>query len=230
MSTRLAPQGVRKHIRSERMKELAAAALAQQVGYLRAEDLPGTDIFDTLPTTTFNAHRIIRAKNELFLVIHGLVEIWHTHYDKLVSSLMAGALFGELPLLGQSMLGTKAITGTPGATVAVMDEAAALEWLKSDPTPILRMVGTRLVRVESEHYRSRFQLSDSRIAALLLRLAGEGSVITGMSHAEIGEKIGIYRETVTNILDAMKMEKLIEIGRKRVAILDRRALRELSEL
>ncbi len=229
-SRRLAPQGVRKHLRSERMKELAASALAQQVGYLRIEELPGSNIFDTLPIRPFNPHRIIRGKNELFLVKHGLVEIWHTRYDKLVKTLEQGAVFGELPLVGQSMLGTRAISGTPGATVAVMDEAAALEWVKADPTLMLRMVGSRLARVEAEHYRSRFQLTDSRIAALLLELAGEHSTVIGATHEEIGEKIGVYRETVTNILDAMKMEKLIEVGRKRVTILDKRALRELSEL
>jgi CRP-like cAMP-binding protein len=229
-SRRLAPQGVRKHVRSERMKELAAVALAQQVGYLRIEDLPGSAVFDKLPTRSFNAHRIIRGKNELFLVKHGLVEIWHTHYDKLVKTLEQGALFGEMPLVGQSMLGTRAITGTPGATVAVMDEAAALRWVEADPALMLRMVGKRLARVEDEHYRSRFQLTDSRIAALLLELAGDDSAVIGVTHEEMGEKIGVYRETVTNILDAMKMEKLVEVGRKRVTILDRRALRELSEL
>lgn len=223
-------RGVRRHARTERMKALAASTLAQKVGYLRIEDLPGSAIFDTLPTRSLNAHRVIRGKGELFLVMHGLVEIWHTRYDKLVKTLEAGALFGEMSFLGQTMLGTRAITGTPGATVAVMDEAAALRWAEADPARMLQVVGSRLARVEAEHYRSRFQLADSRIAALLLELAGEDSAITGLTHEEIGEKIGVYRETVTNMLDAMKMEKLVEIGRKRVTILDKRALRELSEL
>ena len=223
-------QGVRKHTRSDRMKELAVASLAQQVGYLRIEDLPGSDILDNLPTRSFNPHRIIRGKGELFLLKHGKVEIWHTRFDKLVKSLEEGALFGELPLVGQSMLGTRAITGAPGATVVVMDEASALEWVRADLSQMLRLVGTRLVRAEVEHYRSRFQLTDSRVAALLLELAGDDSAVIGVTHEEIGERIGVYRETVTNVLDAMKMERLIEIGRKRVTILDKRALRELSEL
>jgi CRP-like cAMP-binding protein len=133
-------------------------------------------------------------------------------------------------LLGQTMLSTKAITGPPGATVTAIDADAVTEWVKTAPATILEIIGRRLANVESEHYRSRFQLADSRIAALLLELANENSVILGLTHEEIGEKIGVYRETVTNMLDSMKMQRLIEIGRKRITILDKRALRELSEL
>lgn len=230
MSRKEILHGVRKHARTERMKTLAASTLAQKVGYLRIEDLPGSAIFDTLPTNSFNAKRAIRPKNELFLIKHGLVEIRHTPYDRLVSTLEAGALFGDLPFVGQSMLRTKAFAGTPGATVAVMDEAAAFQWIGSNPAEILRVVGVRLTRIESEHYGSLFQLADSKIAKLLLELAGDGAAAVGLSHKEMGEKIGVYRETVTNILDAMKRQGLIEIGRKRVTILDKRALRELSEL
>jgi CRP/FNR family transcriptional regulator, cyclic AMP receptor protein len=147
-----------------------------------------------------------------------------------VKKLKPGVLFGDMPLLGQTMLGTKAITGVPGATVTVIDPNRALGWIKTDPVAIVEMIGRRLANIEGEHYRSCFQLADSRIAALLLGLAGENSVILGLTHEEIGEKLGVHRETVTNMLDAMKMEKLIKIGRKRVTILDKRALRELSEL
>ncbi len=223
-------QGVRKHARTERMKALAASALAQKVGYLRIEDLPHTDIFDTLPTKSFDARHVIGCKDELFVIKHGLVEIWHKRDAKLVKNLTAGALFGEMSLVGQTMLSTRAIAGAPGATVAVMDEIAALRWVEADPARMMRVIGSRLAKVEDEHYRSRFQLADSRIAALLLELAGKRSTVTGVTHEEIGERLGLYRETVTILLDSMKLEKLIETGRKRVTILDRRALRELSEM
>ena len=222
--------GVRKHARTERMKALAASALAQKVGYLRVEDFPHTDIFDLLPTESFDAQRIIGCKDKLLLIKHGLVEFWHKRDAKLVKTLTPGALFGELPLVGQSMLRTRAIAGAPGATVAVMDEAAALRWVEANPARMMRVVGSRLAKVEVEHYRSQYQLADSRIAALLLELAGKRATITGVTHEEIGERLGLYRETVTILLDGMKLEKLIEVGRKRVTILDRRALRELSEL
>lgn len=223
--------GTRKHILTDRMKALAACSLAQKIGYLQTNRLPDASIFEMLPTQSFNPNRIIRYKaDELYLLKNGSVEIWHTYHDYLVKELETGMLFGELGLLGQTMLGTQAISGRMGATVAVMDIHAAREWIKSTPISLFEIIGSRLMFIEVEHYRARFQLADSRIAALLLELAGAGSTVVGFSHAELGKKIGLYRETVTNILDAMKLDKLIELGRKRIIILDKRALRELEEL
>jgi CRP-like cAMP-binding protein len=223
-------KATRKHTLTERTKSLAAFALSHKIGYLRLEDFLDTHIFESLPTQSFNPNRILRFKDELLLIKQGLVEIWHTHHDYMVKKLEAGVLFGEIPLLGQTMLGTRAISGTEGATVAVMNVETAKEWIKSDPVSIFARLGYRLAEIEAEHYRSRFQLADSRIAALLLEIAGEGSTVAGLTHEEIGEKIGLYRETVTITLDAMKLDRLVEIGRKRITILDKRALRELSEL
>ena len=211
------------------MKKLSPFPPSRRRSVTCALRCPGSAIFNTLLTKSFNPHRIIRGKDELFLVVHGLVEIWHTRYDKLVKTLEHGRLFGEMPLLGQSMLGTKAMTGAPGATVAVMNEASALKWVEADPTGIMRMIGARLTKIEAELYSSQFQLTDSRIAALLLELAGEDSAIIGISHEEMGERIGVYREPLPTYLRHEDGET-VEIGRKRVSILDKRALRELSEL
>jgi CRP-like cAMP-binding protein len=220
----------RKHLLSEKTKALSAATLAQKIGYLNIKDLPSINMFENLPTLSFNPHRIIRPKDELFVIQEGIVEIWHTHHDHLVKELRAGVLFGEMTLLGQTMLRTKAIVGTEGVAVSIMDANAAKEWIKSDPVSILEKLGQRLAEIEAHHYGSSFQLADSRVAALLLELVGEGSTVEGLTHEEIGEKIGLYRETVTNVLQDMKVDKFIEIGRKRITILDKKALKELSEM
>jgi CRP-like cAMP-binding protein len=220
----------RKHVFTDRRKALAAADLARKVGYLRVEDFPQANIFENLPIQSFGPHRIIRCKDELFLLKQGVVEIWQIHHDKLVKKLTEGVLFGDMPLLGQTMLGTRAITGTAGATIAVIDVRAAKEWIESNPVSILSELGYRLARIEADHHRSLFQLADSRIAALLLEIAGDNTIIKGLSHSELAERIGVYRETVTTTLNAMKKDRLLEIGRKKLTILDKRALRELSEL
>jgi CRP-like cAMP-binding protein len=128
------------------------------------------------------------------------------------------------------MLAVEAVAGAEGALISFMRADAAREWIESSPVTILENIGSRLASIEAEYYRSSFQLADSRIAALLLELAGENSVIEEVSHEKLGERLGLYRETVTVVLDAMKLDKLIEVGRMRIAILDKRALRELSEL
>lgn len=220
----------RKHLLSEKTKALSASALAQKIGYLRIDDFPQESVFENLPTKTFSPHRIIRPKDELFVIQDGIVEIWHTPHDYLVKELDEGAMFGELSLLGQATLGTKAIVASQGATVAVMNIEAAREWVRGNPISVMEKLGQRLTNIEAQHYRSSFQLVDSRIAALLLEIAGEDSTVEGLTHGDLGEMIGVYRETVTTILQEMKVDRLIEIGRKKITLLNKKALKELSEL
>ena len=230
MNKRREGTGRRLHVLTDRMKALAAKALASKVGYLHVEGFPGASVFTTLPRQQFNPKRLIRIKEGLCLVSGGLVQIRHSHHDFLVKELTPGALFGDLPLLGQTMLATEASAGAEGALISFMSADAAREWIAANPVLIFEKIGSRLASVEAAHYRAGFQLADSRIAGLLLELAKEGSTIKGISHKGIGERLGLYRETVTVILDAMKLDKLIEVGRMNITLLDKRALRELSEL
>jgi CRP-like cAMP-binding protein len=214
---------------SKKTKALAAANLARKVGYLKTENFPPS-FFENLPTQTFNAHKIIRPKDELFTIEQGVVEIWHSGHDMLITKLGVGTVFGDLSLLGQTMFGTQAISGSDGVTLGVVSLERIDEWVKDDPRRILEEIGPRLVRIETEHYRTAFQIVTSRIAALLLELAGTTSTVQYLTQEEIGSLLGVYRETITTSMRTMKENKLIGIGRKRITILDKKALKEMSEL
>lgn len=220
----------RKHLLTEKKKILAAAALAKKIGYLKITDVVPSGILENLTAQSFNPHRIIGTKNKFFLVKEGAVEIWHTHYDKLVKVLEPGMLFGNLAMLGQVMIGTRAISGTDGSAVVEISADTVSEWMKANPQAISERLGTRLAEIEVEHYRAIFQLADSRVSALLLELANDDLVVEGITHKELALRIGLYRETVTNVLSVMKQDRLIKVGRERITILDKRALQELSEL
>src|ERR1044071_212112 len=158
----------RKHLQSEKKKSLVAASLAKKIGYLKIQDVIPSGVVENLPTQSFNPHRIIGTKNKLFLVKEGSVEIWHTHYDKLVKTLEPGMLFGNMALLGQAMIGTRAISATVGSVLAEITTDTVKEWIKGNPLEVAQRIGSRLTEVEIEHYRAIFQLADSRVAALLL--------------------------------------------------------------
>jgi CRP/FNR family transcriptional regulator, cyclic AMP receptor protein len=218
-----------EHVFTEKRKALAARTLAQKIGYLRVQDFPSS-FFDSLPAQVFTAHRIIRPSNELFVVQKGVVEIRHTHHDMLVSALEQGALFGDMSLLGQAMLGCKAIVGPDGATLAAISAGLVREWIRTDPLAIFEELGPRLSVLEAEHYRAAFQTVESRLAGLLLELAGGASSVNDLTQEELGEQLGVYRETVAYAISVLRSDRIIEVGRKRITILDKRALRELSEL
>lgn len=221
----------RNHGVTERAKELAKIALADKIGYLRREDFPKAVIFDNLPKLTFGPHKIIRfRKNELLLVTRGMVEVWNKQQDTLVKELLTGTLFGEMPLLGQTMFVTQAISGNAGAWVESINEEQVAQLIKTYPVTLARKLYPRLAAAEDDYYRARFQLTAPRLAALLLNLAGEGTEIEGLTQRRLGEKIGLVRESTTVALTEMKNRKLIRIGRMSITILDKDGLEELSRM
>jgi CRP-like cAMP-binding protein len=128
------------------------------------------------------------------------------------------------------MLGCKAIVGPEGATLAAISAGQVREWIRAEPVTLFEELGPRLSILEAEHYRIAFQTVESRLAGLPLELAVGTSSVTGLTQEELGKQLGIYRETVTHALKALKADRIIELRRKRITILDKRALRELSEL
>jgi len=95
---------------------------------------------------------------------------------------------------------------------------------------IAKRLGERLVDAERRHEQSAFQPVTARIATMLLEGAGSGNEVTGLTHQHIAERLGVYRETVTNAIAELKGDKLIKVGRKRLTVLDKNALRKLSTI
>jgi CRP-like cAMP-binding protein len=131
---------MKKQLLTDKRKRLAAASLAQKIGYLKLE-LPD------IPAKHFNAHKVIRPDNELFVIRKGVVEIWHTQQDMLVTELGENSVFGEMSLLGQTMLGTQAIVGSGGVTLGVIDIDQVTEWVGPSEFSILQKLGPRLAHV-----------------------------------------------------------------------------------
>ncbi len=220
----------KSHTFSSKRKHLAASMLSQKIGYLKVQDFSRQSFFDSLPTQEFSAHRILRPHDELFVIRSGVVEIWHSNHDMLVGELEAGIIFGDMSLLGQTLLGCKAIVGSNGVAVAVIALEKVTDWIRQDGLTLFQELGPRLGLVETDHYRASFQTVESRVAGLLLEIAGAASSVEEYTHQDLGEQIGSYRESVTNAIQEMKINGFVEVGRMRITILDKRALRELSEL
>ena len=221
----------KKHSFTKHTKVLVASLLAKRIGYLTVDDFPDQSLFNGLHTQTYAPHRIIRnSGDELFIVRRGMVEVWHTNHDVLVKKLTTGTLFGEMHLLGQTMVTTQAQASDAGAVIAVMNVEQVKELIAANAIPLAENLYPRLVSVSIEHYRASFQKAESRLAALLLEMAGDDSTISGITQRQMGERIGMMRETVTVALAEMKASKLISIGRMKTTVLDRQGLEELSRM
>ena len=220
----------RKHALTGKGKALAAARLASRVGGLNLTEFSHARITDGLPRLVFQPGQLIPCDDTVCWIKRGSVLIRHSRHKYPVKWMGAGGVFGQMPLLGQTMLVTEAVAGPSNVTVAAMSVAAARQWIKSDPVGIFQMIGPRLAEAESDYFRSQFQAHDSNVAALLLRRAGAGITIEGTTQEALADEIGIYRETINMVLRELESLGLIEWRNKKITILDRETLTELSEL
>jgi CRP-like cAMP-binding protein len=172
----------------------------------------------------------------LFLLKEGRVQLYRISPDgkKLViETIGPGSIFGEMALIGQGMHNTFAEAVEP-CVLLVMSRDDVERLLVTKPMVAVRIfevLGRRLREAESRLEEIAFKGIPSRLASLLLQLAGEqgGDSITGLTHQDLGEQIGTYRETTTQTLNSFKVEGLIEIGRKRITILDRDKLQQIAD-
>jgi CRP/FNR family cyclic AMP-dependent transcriptional regulator len=220
---------------------------SSKIGYLQMvdifQDLTAEEIEEIDRATTVSTARRGRilympedTSEVLFLLKEGRVQLYRISPDgkKLVIGTIApGAIFGEMALIGQGMHNTFA-EATENCVLLVMSREDVERLLVTKPRVALRIfeeLGSRLKETESRLEEIAFKGIPARLASLLLQLADEhgDDTITGMTHQDLGEQIGTYRETTTQTLNTFKADGLIEIGRKRITILDRAGLERVAE-
>jgi CRP/FNR family cyclic AMP-dependent transcriptional regulator len=172
----------------------------------------------------------------LFLIKQGQVQLYRISAEgkKLViATLGPGTLFGEMALSGQQMHNAFA-EAVEDCLILVMSRSELERLILNKPLVGLRMLeitGRRLTNAEARLEDMAFKGIPARLASLLLRLAAErgSNDIVGMTHQDLAETIGTYRETATQVLNDMKAQGLIEIGRKRITIRDPEKLAEVAQ-
>jgi CRP/FNR family cyclic AMP-dependent transcriptional regulator len=172
----------------------------------------------------------------LFLIREGRVQIYRISPEgkKLViATLGPGALFGEMALLGQQMHNAFA-EALDDCQIFVMSRADLERLILNKPSVgrrVLETTGRRLRDAERRLEDMAFKGIPARLASLLLRLADEqgSDEVVGLTHQDLAETVGTYRETATQVLNDMKTAGLIEIGRKRIKILDRARLEAVAQ-
>lgn len=235
---------------SSRKAEAARRAFlderSRKVAYLSA-----VDIFrDMAPEEVAHLERVTRMSTApagqlifvpgktgemLFLLKRGRVQLYRLSADGrkfIVAVLGPETFFGEMSLLGEEMTSTFA-EALEDSTVCVMtrDDVEALILRKPQVAlRLLEVLGRRLMDAEDRLQEVAFKKVPARVAALLLKLAERGDEReVHLSHQEIADMLGIYRETVTNALDRLKETGAVEIGRRRIALRDLDLLRQLAE-
>ena len=171
----------------------------------------------------------------LFILKRGRVNLYRINPDgkKLVTaSIGPGTVFGEMSLVGQGMHDTFA-EAAEECTLCVMSRSDLEHLLLGRPQVALRfmeLMASRLREVEARMETVAFKSVSARLASSLLQLADDaGGQIGGVSHQDLADMVGSYRETVTRILNEFRTEGYIDLGRLQVTIRQPDALRAIAE-
>lgn len=165
----------------------------------------------------------------LFLLKEGRVQLYRLSPEGkklIVAVLEKGAIFGEMSLVGQGMHNTFA-EAVNECTLCVMSRMDVERIVQEKPQVALRFMESmamRLRETEAKLEDLAFKSIPVRLAALLQELADDRDTVEGYTHQDLAEMLGTYRETATQTLNEFKAHGWVEIGRKRITIIDAQAL------
>jgi CRP/FNR family cyclic AMP-dependent transcriptional regulator len=218
-------------MKEQKLKALSTIEIFQDLTQREVEEID-----QTTKMSTSEPGRVFYTPEEsgevLFLLKRGRVQIYRLSPSGkkiVVATLEAGAIFGEMSLIGQGMHNTFA-EAIETCTLCVMSRADVERLILNKPRVAMRIMqamANRLMEVESQLEDIAFKSIPARMAELLLKLtdpANDPAVLEGYSHQDLAEMLGTYRETATITLNDFKSKGWIEISRKRIALLDREAL------
>jgi len=170
----------------------------------------------------------------LFFVQEGAVQIYRISPEGkkfVINNLHSGAIFGEMALIGQRMHNSFA-QALEDSILCVVRRDELERLLVRKPRVALRILdilGRRLAETENRLEDMAFRSVPARLASLLLRLSeGNDGLVDGLSHQDLAEMIGTYRETVTQALNQFKASRVVEVQRKRIHILKPDQLRQIA--
>lgn len=172
--------------------------------------------------------------SKMFVLMQGKVNLVCTNNEGrrlVIASLESGAIFGEGALDTHS---------DPNIFVEAVDKVSV--WMipagearnMTMQYPILgwgllQTYGERLLQVENSLEDVAYKKLPERLAMLLLDLADyEEGMIKGVSHQALADHLGTYRETVSAILRDFKRQELVELGYRRINIVDVESLKDIA--
>lgn len=197
------------------------------------------NIHHRMHTSTINSgtiiYRPIEIADELFFLKSGAVEIYKASRDGkryVLSTVSQGTFFGEMAIVGQS-LNTAYAAAVARSTVSTMSRSGIEDIVAKYPLVGLRIMQAlayRLNEAEAQLETLALKSLTARLASLVLDLTPrQTALIVGLTHKDLAERVGTSRETATQMLNELKADGLIQIGRKRILVLDRQGLQDIAD-
>jgi len=222
--------------------EADRAGPASKLGLLKASDIfGGLDdeqmqcVEKATVMTRCERGRLIYTPDEpteaLFLLKKGKVNVFRLTPDgrKLITAVITpGTLFGNMAFTG-STLGESFAESTEDSLLCVMSRHDLEQLITRYPVigiRLLDILSSRTRELEARLEEGLLRDMQSRVAAALLRLCErQGSAEVRVTHQELADSLGTYRETVTHTLGGFQDRGFVALERSRICIRDAEGLR-----
>lgn len=177
--------------------------------------------------------------NSLYVVISGTVKISISSLDgrnAILNFVGPGELVGEMALLDGQPRSADATANT-NCEIFVIDRRDFLPFVRSQPTLAMKFVEllcARLRQTSDQVEQLILQGLPGRLASALLglnekrKVDAEGSTIA-ITQQEIGEMVGMTRESINKQLGAWALRKWVRLEHGAIVVLNALALRELAD-
>ena len=138
-----------------------------------------------------------------------------------------------MSLVGQRMYDTFAEIAED-SILCIMTREDVMRLLLMKPAIAMNLVeilGRRLLETETFLEGLAFKNVQARLAIVLLRMTElrKDNQIRGVGHQDLAERVGALRETVTDALAEFKAASLVELGWRKIVILNEEGLRRIAE-
>jgi CRP-like cAMP-binding protein len=192
------------------------------------------DVGESLTVRSFRSGEIVCSGQEMInsmaLVVSGRVQLYRTTREGrrfVMATLGPGSMFGEESLLGGQGPDTSAVALEP-CTVWIFPGHMAQEFSSTEAMfgfGLVQAMGQRVVEAENRLEQMAYSTIASRLAALLLELAGDvpDSVVRA-THQELADMLGTWRETISKTLQEFRRQGLVASSRRRLTLLDKKGL------
>ena len=170
----------------------------------------------------------------MYVLMSGKVNMVCTNNEGrrlVIATLEPGAIFGDgaLDSTGDANVFAEAVDDV---AVWVIPSGEARNMTMQYPIlgwGLLQTYGLRLLQVENSLEDVAYKKLPERLATLLVDLDEEGSgIIKGVSHQALADRLGTYRETVSAILRDFKRQGVVELGYRRIRIVDVEELKAIG--
>ncbi len=173
-------------------------------------------------------------KRKMYMLMQGEIHLVCTNNEGrrlVIATLEPGSIFGEGALNNP---GDANVFAEAASDVTVWSVPATEARNMTIQYPILgwgmlQTYGRRLMQVENNLEDVAYKKLPERLASLLADLGNqENGLIQGVSHQALADRLGTYRETVSAILRDFKRQGLVELGYRRINILDAETLKDIA--